>query len=108
MKTSYFAKYTGHHGINIALKQPKNVKFKSYPKLFPKWSFLSKYFKDHNKEEYTKSYHKEVLSKLNPQEVYDELKGCTLLCWEKSGKFCHRRIVAEWLQKELGVIVPEK
>jgi len=30
-----------------------------------------------------------------------------LLCWEKPGEFCHRRIVAEWLERETGVTVPE-
>jgi len=30
-----------------------------------------------------------------------------LLCWENSGVFCHRRLVAEWFEEELGVSVPE-
>ena len=34
-----------------------------------------------------------------------------LLCWETPGgtsaAFCHRRLVAQWLQSELGKIVPE-
>ena len=30
-----------------------------------------------------------------------------LLCWEQPGEFCHRLVVAAWLQKELGVVVEE-
>jgi hypothetical protein len=30
-----------------------------------------------------------------------------LLCFEKAGEWCHRRMVAEWIEKETGVVVPE-
>lgn len=30
-----------------------------------------------------------------------------LLCYEKPGQFCHRRLVAEWFEQELGLVVPE-
>ena len=30
-----------------------------------------------------------------------------MLCWEQPGEFCHRLVVAAWLQKELGVVVEE-
>jgi hypothetical protein len=30
-----------------------------------------------------------------------------MLCWEAPGEFCHRRLVAEWLEGELGIQVPE-
>jgi len=56
---------------------------------------------------YTDAYHQEVLSKLNPADVYRDLKDSVLLCWEGPSKFCHRHIVASWLEAELGVIVTE-
>jgi hypothetical protein len=35
----------------------------------------------------------------------------TLLCWEKppftASNWCHRRLVASWLQQQLGIDVPE-
>ena len=34
-------------------------------------------------------------------------EDASLLCYEKPGDFCHRRIVAEWLEKGTGVVVPE-
>jgi uncharacterized protein (DUF488 family) len=29
------------------------------------------------------------------------------LCHEKAGEFCHRRLIADWLNRELGIEVPE-
>ena len=107
MKTSYFAKYKGADGVNIAIKSAPGFKGESYPALYPKWSFLKKYKQDGDKDAYTKEYYKQVLSKLDPVEVYEDLKEKTLLCWEKPGSFCHRRLVARWLQQNIGTEVPE-
>jgi hypothetical protein len=49
----------------------------------------------------------EILRKLDAQRVYDDLRGKILLCWEPPGVFCHRRMVAEWLEHKLGIVVPE-
>lgn len=107
VRTSYFARYKGPDGINIAMKPVPGFKGPSYPALYPKWSFLSQYKKDNDKHAYTKAYYEQVLSHLDPQEVYNDLKDKTLLCWEKAGLFCHRRIIADWLKHELGVTVLE-
>lgn len=63
---------------------------------------------------YTKLYYEKVLNQLNPQDIYNMLgDNAVLLCYEKwanieSGKtFCHRRIVAKWLEDSLGVKVEE-
>jgi uncharacterized protein (DUF488 family) len=48
------------------------------------------------------------LSKLDPQKVFSDLgQDAILLCWEKPGEDCHRRLVAEWLEGLLGIKVPE-
>jgi len=107
MKTSYFAKYRGDKGVSIAAKAPPGFKGETYPALYPKWSFLGRYKEDGDEDKYTKAYYDEVLSKLDPEKVYADLKGKVLLCWERSGSFCHRRIVAEWLERELEVEIPE-
>jgi len=107
MFTSYFAKYKAKNGISIAIKSPNWFDGNTYPLLFPHWNFLKQYFKDKNESDYIFAYNKEILSKLNPEEVYANLNGMVLLCWEKSGKFCHRRIVAEWIETSLGIEVPE-
>jgi uncharacterized protein (DUF488 family) len=49
-----------------------------------------------------------VLGKLDPAKVLDDLGGgAILMCWEKPGEDCHRRLVAEWLEKHLSIKVPE-
>ena len=47
------------------------------------------------------------LSNLDPNKVYNDLDKSVLLCYEKSYEFCHRNIVAAWLEKNLGVKVVE-
>ena len=108
MKTSCFRKYKGDDAISIALYAPENWKGSHFPALAPSRELLnlSKYSNlEHSK--YIEIYREEVLSKLNPKEVYEELKDKVLLCWENPGEFCHRRIVAEWLEDSLGVEIPE-
>jgi len=59
-------------------------------------------------EEYTKLYHERVLKNLNPYTVWRELgEDAILLCYEEPGEFCHRRLVAAWIEKHLGFQVPE-
>lgn len=58
-------------------------------------------------QEYERLYREQVLSKLDPQNIYDMFRNNVLLCWENPGEFCHRRIVAAWLYENLGIIVNE-
>jgi len=106
MRTSYFAKYKNSDGINIAIKPAPGFTGESYPDLFPKWSFLKQYKIDGDEQAYTEAYYDEVLNHLDPYKVWNDLKDKTLLCWEKSGSFCHRRIVAEWLENSIGKSLP--
>jgi hypothetical protein len=58
-----------------------------------------------------------TLDRLDPAEIYDRLIACgahpVMLCWETAsdcdcGKtFCHRHLVAQWLEDRLGIEVPE-
>ncbi|MGZ4303127.1 MAG: DUF488 family protein [Gaiellaceae bacterium] len=34
-------------------------------------------------------------------------RGLVLLCFEKPGQFCHRRVLAEWWEEQTGQHVPE-
>ena len=60
-----------------------------------------------NNTYYIEQYYKEVLSKLDPEKVYKDLKHSFLLCYEDNNEFCHRHIVAKWLELSLGIYVPE-
>jgi len=108
MQTSYFAKYKGLNAVSIALSKPKWYQCGEYKQLAPTWNLLNKYKLDRDEEYYIKHYYEDVLSKLDPKQVYEELgEDAVLLCWEKSLDFCHRHIVSEWLHKELGIEVKE-
>jgi len=49
-----------------------------------------------------------ILAALDPAQVYGWLgPDAVLLCWEKPFALCHRRMVAEWLEDALGLVIPE-
>ena len=41
------------------------------------------------------------------KELEDENKTIIFLCYEKSGEFCHRHVLADWLEENLGMRVEE-
>lgn len=103
-------------GVSISGDRGKKVNWigDAYPKLAPKYNWWSEWNKIKDQMDamesvrfYVNMYYNTVLSKLDPQEVYDELDGRILLCYEEPELFCHRHIVASWLEKTLGVRVPE-
>jgi hypothetical protein len=65
--------------------------------------------------EFTSHYVRQVLGKLDAQQVVDELlkladgRTPAILCFEhaQSDAWCHRAIVSAWLEAELGLEVPE-
>jgi len=110
MNTSCFANYgNSKNGVSIAYSHPLWWSGRVYPALAPPHYLLSKYKASKiSKEEYTKQYREKVLSKLNPKEVYEELgENAVLLCWEPPSAFCHRHLVADWLEKELNIEIKE-
>lgn len=106
MNTSYFSSkaWHGKNAVAISRGVPKWFKGRAYMALAPSWELVR--IKD--KDVYTKRYTAEVLNKLEPHKVVKELgDDAVLLCWERSGEFCHRRLVAEWLRATLGIEVSE-
>jgi uncharacterized protein (DUF488 family) len=98
--------------ISICGKAPEWYKGLQYKKLAPKYWFFAKYKEDHDEQFYTEQFNKEVLTLLSPSKVVLELlvmvgnfKGLNyypeiaLVCYEKPGDFCHRHLVADWLNK---------
>lgn len=56
--------------------------------------------------------YKKILAALDPKKVYDDLialggPDAVLLCWESFNVKCHRRLVAEWIEAALGIVIPE-
>jgi uncharacterized protein YeaO (DUF488 family) len=102
--TSYFAHYKGENGVAICLWPPKWIKNIIWcPDLAPTKEILEKWQGSPgdlvDELEYIEAYRRDVLSKLDVHEMAKELEGKTLLCYEKTGAFCHRNIVREWLNE---------
>ena len=118
MLTSSFFHYDGPGRISIARKVPRGTPagYRIYKPLWPgSWLWEEPYKSDI--EAYRNRYFRDVLGPLNPQQVHDELHTLSggfepvLLCWEhlvKPDDWCHRRMVAEWFESELGIDVPER
>jgi uncharacterized protein (DUF488 family) len=109
MHTSYFAKSSKHpNAVSIAAKAPDWFSGRQYKKLAPKYWFFKKYKEDGDIEFYIEQYQKEVLNTLDPKIVFEELgSDAVLLCWEKTDDFCHRYLVAGWIEKNLNIYVGE-
>jgi len=108
IKTSYFANYKEDNAVSIAFSTPNWFKGEKYKKLAPPKKLLYDYKSGLvEEEEYRKVYSKEVLNKLDPFKIAKELNNKVLLCYEKSEDFCHRKLVAEWLEEELNIKVKE-
>ncbi|WP_156955874.1 DUF488 family protein [Solidesulfovibrio alcoholivorans] len=112
--TSYFAREKDiANPVCIAQVKPSWSKSREYKKLAPPWALVDRYKRGLvTPQQYTQEFTFVVLSLLNPVEVMNEIvslfgEDATLLCYEKSGDFCHRRIVAAWIEKGTGVVVPE-
>ena len=99
--TSYFAHYKGDDGVAICLWLPSwSTNIKHYPELAPTQDILLKWKNSAqsklDERDYIETYKKEVLGKLDVNKVAKDLDGKVLLCYEKTGKFCHRNIVRDW------------
>lgn len=110
--TSYFAQLRNlpENIIPIAIcgKSPDWYKGLEYKKLAPKWSFFSEWKKNHDNDYYIKCFDEQVLGKLDVVGVVLDLfnllnenedKDIALVCYEKPSDFCHRHLVADWLNK---------
>ena len=102
--TSNFAK-SGKHQDAVAISQgvPRFYRVKRYLPLAPPRSLLNA--KD--PELFNREYRKQLES-LDAKQVAQALgPDAILLCWESFNVRCHRRLVAEWLEEKLGIVVPE-
>lgn len=90
--------------IAICGKSPDYYTGLQYKKLAPKYSFFSIWKETHDNEFYIKEFNTQVLSRLNPKQIVEELQSLSatndiaLVCYERPSDFCHRHLVAEWLR----------
>lgn len=92
--------------IAISLKVPYNCHCEHYILLAPTKGILT-LAREKKFEEYRKRYYEEILSRMDVKRTYRYLNNSIILCWERPERFCHRHIVAEWLQAGTGKQIEE-
>ena len=113
--TSYFsngAKLTkaGIMMIGIALYPPKWFTGLSNKYVSPSWDILHN---SKSEEDYVQRFNSEILAHRDPKAFLSAIekmangKDVALCCYEKPDEFCHRHIVAKWLNEKLGLQVEE-
>lgn len=105
---------TNYRGINdgyymsVAISKIKDTKadteIKEYKKLIPDRNFEGKLECEEKIREYIRYYYLNVLSELDPKNVYEELKWNKLVTFD-DGEFSHAYIVAAWIELYLGIEV---
>ncbi|MEE3343392.1 MAG: hypothetical protein VZS44_04825 [Bacilli bacterium] len=104
------------HTLSISKDMGKDANYLGdyYLKLAPKESFFrvwrnntGKISEKDNNEYYIREFYYNVLKDLDPREVYHEIDNSILLCYEQNNKFCHRHIVAAWLELFLNIDILE-
>lgn len=113
--TSYFAKIKEleNHNIipiSICAKAPDWYKGLQYKKLAPKYRFFMEWKKNHDNDYYIDHFKAEVLDRLDATDVILDFSkmvhgfnvgenDIALICYEKQSDFCHRHLVAKWLNQ---------
>ena len=117
--TGYYAKLNkykeaGLEPVAISGKRPDFYEGLYYSDFAPRWEMFKRW-KDGEitNEGYTKEY-KAYLDTLDESEIefdfqdYDAgRKDVVLLCYEKPSDFCHRHVLADWLEEKFGWKVEE-
>ena len=117
--TGYYAKLKkyeelGIEPIAISGKRPDFYEGLYYVEFAPRFWMYERWKKGESTNEgYSESYegYLETLDKAEIREDFKpyvgEGKDCVLLCYEKSGDFCHRHVLADWLEKKFGWKIEE-
>ena len=102
--TSNFANSAKHpDAVAISQGVPRFYRGERYmPLAPPRWLLKAK-----DPELFDREYRK-LLDSLDAKQVAEDLgPNAILLCGESFNVRCHRRLVAEWLEEKLGIVVPE-
>lgn len=96
--------------VSVAQGTPRGIKILEYKDLAPPWSLIKQYKRDKNVDNYIANYSEGVLRGKNQYKVLGDLilladaQNIALICFEKPGSFCHRHLIAAWLNS----ILPRK
>ncbi|MDJ0553134.1 MAG: DUF488 domain-containing protein [Microcoleaceae cyanobacterium MO_207.B10] len=104
--SSQLAGFTKHKDLEYFLKKIGNIDYLHLRELAPTKELLNEYKKNGgNWEKYEQQFLKLMSDRQVEKKVSPELlnKSC-LLCSEATAEYCHRRLVAEYLNRKLGNI----
>lgn len=99
-----------HNLIGISASVPDFFKGERLEILAPSWDLLNAYHRDElTNEQYSEQYLISLLERgVDPETIFDDIpQGSILLCYEPPGQFCHRRVLANWIEDCTGMIIPE-
>ena len=115
--TGYYSKtkeyeQNGLIPVGISGKIPDGFNGIKYQKLAPKYSWWHEWHDNKLSNEWFKEkYYETVLNELDSTTVVKELqdfgKDIVLLCYETPEKFCHRHLVAEWINVNTNMNICE-
>lgn len=114
--TGCYESCKGNLCVSISADKGKSASFegKNYLDLAPKAEFwrtwrnnIGKISEEENTKFYIHEYYNQVLKNLDPYKILKDLDNCIMLCYEKENEFCHRHLVAFWLEEKLKIHVPE-
>lgn len=93
----------GYALVSVSRGKPKNcIPDIEMQWLAPTWNMMKMGAADYN------NAYDAILRQCDPRAVWEFLpEKSALMCFEKYPKWCHRRMLAEWLEKNLGVEVTE-
>lgn len=116
MKKIYTSNYARHGNnplaIGISLTVPDWYEGKRLKYLAPKSDMISKIKRteeNYNQRKYTRDYLDILKARnVNAERLLDLLPdGALLLCYESPADFCHRHILADWIERKTGIVVRE-
>lgn len=107
----------GYYGPAYKKLAPKLVTYKPYAKNYEELlritdeeEYLN--FRKHIEDEYIESYYNIRLKDLDIEKLLETLyekfgDNIILLCHEPISEFCHRRLIADYIELKTGIYIPE-
>jgi uncharacterized protein YeaO (DUF488 family) len=96
--------------VSISASAPKSFPGLRYTALAPTWELLTDIKANKiNEQQYSERYIALLEQRnITPEKLYHDLPdGAILMCYEKTGDFCHRRVLAGWLLDKHNIFIPE-
>jgi len=116
MKRIYTSNYARNSynpkAIGISFTVPEWYEGERLKKLAPMKAMINTFNRKKDaymERQYSQRYISLLRSRnINASTLLSELpEGSILLCYEPPGEFCHRRVLAEWIEYHTGVHIPE-